>query len=363
MTADDIKNADNATLDAKIIRIDRRAESKGYPFKLLDEMTAEPAAKRWLVKGILARGETSAWIAPPGGMKSALLASASIAVASGVNWLGKRTKVEACSAGVVYFALERADLVERRLRAHRESMGIPSLPIAVVSSSIELMKPDSFKRVVETIRDAETAFGAPVGLIVFDTFAKLIAAGGGDENLAKDQGLVFASIQRIKNNTDAHIAIIGHTGKDESRGARGSNAFLGDVDVMVTITGDVIRTAAITKANDLPEGTLFAFKSVEHAFGTDEDGEPITVNIVSDDHVDVPTARAIGPRLSPNAKTAFGILQDAGNAGLEQSIWNDQLREAGIGTKRAATLNDIRRELKSKGLVREYNSRWTANST
>ena len=51
--------------------------------------------------------------------------------------------------------------------------------------------------------------------------------------------------------------MVGHTGKDESKGSRGSNAILGDVDVMVTLSGDHIRTATVTKANDAPEGPLF----------------------------------------------------------------------------------------------------------
>ena len=50
---------------------------------------------------------------------------------------------------------------------------------------------------------------------------------------------------------------------------------------MVTIGGDEIKTATVTKANDCPEGALFSFKSEVHEFGTDEDGDPITVNIVS----------------------------------------------------------------------------------
>ena len=48
-------------------------------------------------------------------MKSALMAQASICVAAGLDWNGHRSKE---TAGVVYFAIERADLVRRRLRAH-----------------------------------------------------------------------------------------------------------------------------------------------------------------------------------------------------------------------------------------------------
>jgi hypothetical protein len=105
------------------------------------------------------------------------------------------------------------------------------------------------------------------------------------KNSAKDQGLVFANRQRVKSATDTHAALVGHTGKDETKGSRGSNAILGDVDVMVTISGDTIRTATVTKANDSPEGPLFSFKSDIHHFGTDEPGDPITVNVASDERI------------------------------------------------------------------------------
>ncbi len=87
-----------------------------------------------------------------------------------------------------------------------------------------------------------------IGLVIIDTFAKLVAAGGGDEDKAKDQGKVFDNIERFKEGTGrSHVALIGHTGKDEARGARGSNAFYGDVDVLVTISGDEIKTATVPK--------------------------------------------------------------------------------------------------------------------
>jgi hypothetical protein len=286
-----VSAAENQALDYKVVQHDRTQSSSGYPFKTFDEMAGETVAKRHIIKGIFARGESSAWIAPPGGMKSALMASAAFHIGSGQNWFGYRNKE---AAGVVYFAIERADLVRRRLQAHGIRQGLAGLPIAVVSATIDLTKPDAFKKVIDTIREAERCFDVSIGLVIIDTFAKLIAAAGGDENSAKDQGAVFANVQRVKNATDTHVALIGHTGKDEGRGARGSNAILGDVDLMVTISGDGdIRTATVTKANDAPEGPLFSFKSEVHEFGHDEDGDAITVNVVSSEEVS-PIGRSRG---------------------------------------------------------------------
>jgi hypothetical protein len=275
-----ILEMDNRVLDMQVLKHDRNQVARGYRFQTVAEMSAAPVVKDWLIKGIFARGESSALIAPPGGMKSALLASAAIHVGYGLDWFGHRSKGP---AGVVYFALERADLVRRRILAHVARLGLESPPIAVVGSMID---PKNSKKIIATIEEAAAELGVPIGLTIFDTFAKLIAAGGGDENSAKDQGLVFANVQRVKNATNTHVALIGHTGKDEARGMRGSNAVLGDVDLMVSISGDLIRTATVTKANDAPEGPLFSFKSEVHEFGHDEDGDPITVNIVSSEEVE-----------------------------------------------------------------------------
>ena len=39
--------------------------------------------------------------------------------------------------------------------------------------------------------------------------------------------MVFANLQRVKNATGVHLAIIGHTGKDVTRGCQGIKRRLG----------------------------------------------------------------------------------------------------------------------------------------
>ncbi len=350
-------DTDNHALDIKVQQHDRAQTSQGYKFETFDEMAGQPAAKRWLIKNIFARGETSAWIAPPGGMKSALLTQAAICVAAGLDWNGYRSKE---TAAVVYFAIERADLVRRRLQAHGVRLGLKGLPISCVKETIDLTRPDACQKVIKTIKEIEAHFGIKVGLVIIDTFAKLIASAGGDENSAKDQGAVFANVQRVKNSTDVHVALIGHTGKDETRGARGSNAILGDVDLMVTISGDTIRTATVTKANDAPEGPLFSFKSEVHEFGTDEDGDLITVNIVSSEEVSQVATPPREPKLTLNERTLFAILHKATSQRLTLEDWNNKARAAGIGIKRKATLTDIHNSLLDKKLVRNCGDVWHA---
>lgn len=327
---------ENRKLDAQVVQLDRQRARNNlrFKFKLLQELDDKPPKKHWLIKNVIALGETSAWIAPPGGLKSALLAELSFCVAATRDWHGYKAKL---SGPVVYFALERADLVERRLRAYlvRSGDNIEAVaPIAIVSGMVDLMNPATVKDVVALVRTIEEEEGELVQLMVFDTFAKLIAAGGGDENLAKDQGKVFANIQRIKDAVGCHVALIGHTGKDEGRGARGSNALLGDVDVMVTISGEAVKTATVTKANDMPERPLFSFKSEVHEFGTDADGDPITVNVISAEECNSSPAPHREPKLTTNQEVMLRILRDAGPSGLTGEDWNAKAREAGIGVNR-----------------------------
>src|SRR6516164_9354946 len=65
---------------------------KALPFKTFDEITAGGVAKRWIIKNVLARGETSSWFGPPGGTKSSLWTDIAIHVAGQGSWRGYRIK-------------------------------------------------------------------------------------------------------------------------------------------------------------------------------------------------------------------------------------------------------------------------------
>jgi hypothetical protein len=277
-------------------------------------------AKRPIIKGVLYRGERSNWVGPPGSGKSALLASVAIHVTDeSSDWRGYRVKAK---VGVVYFAFERKDLVKRRMYAHKPpevlftdsalsaQMTTPhKLPIAVAGRAVDLLDKSCIEIIVDTVRAAEAHFGCAVGLVIIDTFNKGIATGGGDEDKAKDQNIAAANLQVVQDELpDIHVALLSHTGKDESRGARGSNARLGDDDmqVQISINGNV-RTATTTKANDAATGVLTRFETMLVTLGTDEDGDEITTAIVSDD---VPEeAFTIG--LSKSQARAIELLERA----------------------------------------------------
>jgi RecA-family ATPase len=79
-----------------------------------DECCNEPS-KPWLIKHVIACDEDSLWFGAPGSLKSSLLTDIAVHLAAGGVWRGYKVKA---SAGVVYFAFERAGLTKRRLAAH-----------------------------------------------------------------------------------------------------------------------------------------------------------------------------------------------------------------------------------------------------
>ena len=288
--------------------VDRLKPARSQPLKLtyFDE-SSHFVVKRSILKGLLVRGETSAFIAPPGAGKSALMTELAVHCASGKDWRGHKAK-EAC--GVVILALERADLYRRRLQAYRMRDGLKGLPIAVAGTVIDLLNPNCVDLIISTVRDAQKIFGRGVGLIIIDTFAKGIAANGGDEDKARDQNRAAANLRNVQAQLDVHVALVGHTGKVEERGARGSNAHLGDVDIMVMITGEVTKVAEIIKANDQQQRVLAEFKLEAFELGRDDEGDAITTSIVSaDDLGGVPLAAATRKKSKMN-------LADKPKAGL-----------------------------------------------
>jgi hypothetical protein len=321
--------------------------------------------KDWLIKGVIARRETSTWAGGPGKGKSALLTSLCIHVASGTDWRGYRSKGR---AGAVYFAFERADLVRRRLAAHARRERLSGLPIAVADQLVNLMDKTCVPLIVDTIEAASEAFGIEVGFAVFDTFAKGIAAGGGDEDKAKDVGNVLANLRRIQAATGVHVAVVSHTGKDEGRGVRGSNAHIGDVDTSVQIKGDDIKTAEVTKANDQPEGTLTRFRLETFELGHDDDGDPITTAIISSAIIESPeTADASRPlpKLTDDQKNAVRALHEVISGrpmpippsfGLPTSVtkaarlddWRQEMFRAGVLDKEAANPREDFRRIKAR---------------
>jgi hypothetical protein len=331
-----------------------------YATETIDHAAIEEP-KNWIMKNLLARGEHSRWVAPPKMMKSALLASVANHLAAGVDFRGFKVKRK---IGVLYCALERPGLTKRRLVAEQKLMHWYGLPVELCRTRFSLASEADAKRLIATINETSDKLEHQVEFVVIDTSAKLIAAHGGDEQQAKDNALVWGYLSDVREATGVHTAVIGHTGKNVARGERGSNAALGDADIVISIDGDGdVKTVMATDANDLGEGNLFSFSGQKYVFGLDEDGEEESVYIVgAGQPAKASPSAAETVDLKPDLRTYFTILHDAGRNGLLLSEWNERAKAINLGGKRGdKALYDYRSALLKKNLVRHYNDRWNVN--
>jgi hypothetical protein len=121
--------------------------------------------------------------------------------------------------------------------------------------------------------------GEKVALIVIDTFARALT--GGDENSTMDTGQAVAGADLIRAETGACVAFIHHSGKDPSKGARGSSALRAATDTEIRIEGQTgQRTATVTKQRDLESGEIMPFELTRVQIGIDPDDKTAITSCV-----------------------------------------------------------------------------------
>jgi hypothetical protein len=123
--------AANNALDAKAVLADRKRR-----FTLFRDLQLGDT-KEWLVKGLLGHGEASAFYGKPGDRKSVLVQDLCMHVAAGWPWHDRPVR----RGAVVYIALERRKLVERRALAFRQRHDISDLPLAIVGGVYDFRDP------------------------------------------------------------------------------------------------------------------------------------------------------------------------------------------------------------------------------
>lgn len=320
-------------------------------FLLYRELEAV-SRKQWLVQNLLGSGDASAFYGIPGCGKSVLVEDMALHVAAGREWHGRAV----LQGAVLFVALERKKLVERRAIAFRERHGIADIPFAVVGGVYDLRALDNITAIIQVTREVEAITGESIVLIVIDTISRALC--GGDENSPKDMGAIVAATSRLQHETNAHVLWVHHMPQDGAERLRGHGALLGAMDTTVHVakTGS-LRTATVVKANDSEEGAQIAFTLESVTVGADADGNQTTAPIVCPADTS-PVASPVGAKLTKNQQTMFSILHGAGPGGLTTERWYDMARNAGLGVNRKADLYDLREALKSKQIVRQYGERW-----
>jgi hypothetical protein len=288
----------NEELDAQIIELERRRR-----FTLYADLNAN-STKDWQVHNLLGAGEASAMYGKPGDGKSVLAQDLGLHVAAGWDWHGRGVK----RGAVVYIALERRKLVERRAIAFRARYRVPELPFAIVGGVHDFRDPRTATDIAAVVREVEQATGETVVLIIIDTISRALC--GGDENSPKDMGAIVNATSLLQDKTKAHVLWLHHMPMDGSDRMRGHGALLGALDTTIhVVKTDGIRTATVVKANDSEEGERITFGLESVVIGQDADGNETSAPIVVPLEAAKPVAKP--QRVPRAAQTALRALAKA----------------------------------------------------
>jgi AAA domain/Bifunctional DNA primase/polymerase, N-terminal len=239
----------------------------------IDEFANRPPP-RWIVKTILPEAGLAVVFGPPGSGKSFWVLDITLAIARGEDWREHRVQ----QGSVVYIIAEGQHGFRNRLVAYQEHHGISlsSVPFGVIADAPNFLEADQMRAVLKQIR----AFDEHPKVIVVDTLAQVLS--GGNENDAKDMGKLLAHCRTLHKHTGSLVVLIHHTGKDDSRGARGHSSLRGAADAMFKVTdfhGN--RNAFVDKLKDAEDQFDLDFVLETVKIGEDDDGDDITSCVVT----------------------------------------------------------------------------------
>jgi hypothetical protein len=194
-----------------------------------------------------------------------------LSIAAGIPMLGRAVR----QGPTLCYPLEGTGALVDRCAAWLIANGLDELPSGFVSRRpINLAQASCVEMVLQDVDRVMRASKNFVKLISIDTFSRAIA--GADENSAKEMSTIVAHLDEIRRQTGATVLLVHHTGKDETRGARGSSSLPAAVDTILSMTSKDDRIELrVEKQRDLPkvDTVHLALRQVE--VGRDEEGEVV----------------------------------------------------------------------------------------
>jgi hypothetical protein len=323
--------------------------------------------REYLIKGLVNRGDFSAWYGPPKHGKSFVLLDLMLHIAAGRPWRGKRVR----QGRVLYCALEGGFGIRNRIVAAQGKFGTAPLPFHILAVPLNLLNGDGAKLAAFMMAKAEE-FGGDFDVVVVDTLSRSMP--GGKENSPEVMSAVVGALDVLRHETKAHIAVIHHCGKDEAAGLRGHSSLLGALDLVVFIKSKVMR---VEDARDMAEGDEWGFTLRSVTIGTDDEGDVITSCVVEEAEIGAEkggdSAKPRRPR-GKNQQTVLDAFYKAVSGAADEppadplvprkacGIWREKWKEAAMPqlTQPTAKLkreafDDAVAHLRDQGFIRHHN--------
>jgi RecA/RadA recombinase len=189
----------------------------------IDDIDALPDLD-FLIESILPCGSIGILYGEPGCGKTFVALSMAMSIATGIPWLGRRTR----KGAVLYIAAEGMFGFKYRLRAYKRLHEVEGADVRFLPEGIQLGDDESLKALLDQLAEEEFK----PDLVIFDTLARMTV--GSEENSAREMGEVVKAADELRRNLHATVLLIHHTRKDGTS-ERGSSALRGAADVMIEL--------------------------------------------------------------------------------------------------------------------------------
>ncbi|MDA9824824.1 AAA family ATPase [Alphaproteobacteria bacterium] len=316
-------------------------ESEDYfRFLTVEDLYCLPEP-RPLIEGLISENSFCVMYGAPGSGKSFCALDIGLSIAAGMPWHDKQTQ----QGSVLYIAGEGVGGLKRRVKAFHTHHGLSSIgSFHVLQQAVNFRDEQSVQRLLRSIDREDGNFQA----VFVDTVAR--ALPGSDENSATDMGAFVDACDRIRHHTGAAVIGVHHSGKDVSRGMRGSSALLGAVDTSIEVkNSDGVICLKNEKQKDDAEHPPIYLKMKEIVL---IDGSSVILELISSDGGKNPTKR---PRFG--SARQYAAYQALRNLLIEEKVskvpvglWHKAHADKSPDLT-PAKRKDARQQLQDKGLV------------
>lgn len=265
---------------------------------------------KWRVDKILPELGIAQVYGPPSAGKSFMMLDLVMSIVRGIpyghaQWATERTDV-------VYVLAEGSAGFRQRLRAYKQFNNLDDQAPApfIIADSPNLFDPADSKLLL----DAVVSSGAKVAVI--DTMAASMA--GGDENSAKDMGIVLSHCRQIAAAIGGLVFLVHHTGKNAAQGSRGSSIIPGAMETQIEIEPqeDGTRHVSIYKQRDGDDSFRWQFKLRSYPTAGPDGIEDSAVVMHIAPASEAVTEKTISDKPLTNDEVIHGLLM--ANAGTNQ---------------------------------------------
>lgn len=289
---------------------------------------------QWLIEDILESGTLGMLYGAPASGKSFLALDMGACVATGLDWHGNEVQ----QGGVLYFVGEGLQGIIRRKEAwsisHRTDLNY-SMSFSTQFVDLHNLE-NSLPEFIEEIRKVSEQ--TEVKLLILDTLSRYYS---GDENAAGDMNHFISVLDNLRKEFGFAVLLVHHTGKDASRGARGSSVLRAalDTEIQVQKSNDVILiTNTKQKDFELFPPRAFRLSQVELLDEAgeklvDNHGYPITSCILEE--IDFPDNNNKSSQVGRNQQILDELFEDLINQG-QGTVQLEDLRKhfkSNIGAK------------------------------